>query len=280
MERKSAFKLALSLVVAAVAAYFSIKSPVSKLPEQAPRDKEPAGDSVDARTLDAAAEYIVQPGDNTWTIATEHFGLQPWQVHAFEEYNFTGSKDPGVIYAGDVLYMPPQSFFDNYAGLSAQNTSTLDDLMAAHDLIINISYYNPLRGGKNCLDDCRYTGNATQVVSDDGSVPVGSYWWNSGQNFGGAACPSILYGKTLGIIIDDENSEAREQILLECIDAGGQINIKENSDGSYTVRVDILHNDNLKRDDPENVYNGPLTAGGIRIDTSQDGRKYLGWIEQ
>ncbi|MBU5688107.1 MAG: hypothetical protein KQA41_01250 [Candidatus Aenigmarchaeota archaeon] len=109
------------------------------------------------------------------------------------------------------------------------------------------SYYNPLRGGINCDDDCRYTASGKRIL-DDKNNPISSYWWN-GED-AGVACPQNYNFGTVFEITFPDGTKSK----FECIDRGGQI-IEENN----ITRLDILHNDG------NGPYSWPVTKRGYRI---------------
>ena len=109
----------------------------------------------------------------------------------------------------------------------------------------SLTYYNPLRGGINCNNDCTTTANGTRIIHD--GKPITDYWFDGRR--GGVACPKEYSFGTIFNIRDIE---------LVCIDRGGAIN---NDNGK--IRLDILYDDGIRT--PHGGFNNPKTYDGVTL---------------
>lgn len=135
------------------------------------------------------------------------------------------------------------------------SANTLTELPPGYDFFVEVSYYNPFRGGDNCFGDCETTGT-DRIISN--GVSVGPYWWIPQHNSGGSACPSIFNGenirnKDIEILINNEI------VNLVCMDAGSEV-FSYTSNGIPIVRVDVLYDDGERTYDAP--FHHPFTKGG------------------
>jgi hypothetical protein len=132
----------------------------------------------------------------------------------------------------------------------------------------HITYYNPLRGGKNCDDRCEDTSSGLLIIQN--GKPIGDCWFNGKR--GCAACPYSLWfdGKeedvpfgTKIILISPDGSE---EIELICQDRG------TNEVNGYP-NLDILYDDGYRSDN--NPFNPPRTRSGWVLQGIYRGRIYF-----
>ena len=57
-----------------------------------------------------------------------------------------------------------------------QNISEIE-----YPLLLQPFYFNPIRDGANCNDDCRFTRTEVRVLEDDYKTPFGPFWWGIKQ---------------------------------------------------------------------------------------------------
>jgi len=132
-------------------------------------------------------------------------------------------------------------------GLSVHHPQILHQMNTGQyeNVLVDLSYYDPTKGGINCDSDCAHTANGTRILDDYGN-PISGYWWNG--EYAGVACPpEDPFGTRY--VIDFDN----EKIILECIDRGDAI-VKEGE----VYRLDILHYDGV----PIGEYRQPVTKHG------------------
>jgi hypothetical protein len=128
-----------------------------------------------------------------------------------------------------------------------KNSTQLPPLPPGFDFYVEVSYYNPFRGGDNCFFDCETTGT-DRIISN--GLAVGPYWWNPNSNTGGSACPKQFNGenirnKNITILVKNE------VVKLECMDAGTLVYTRT-INGIPVIRADVLH------DDGERTYDAPI----------------------
>ncbi|MEM5878815.1 MAG: hypothetical protein QXF12_08135, partial [Candidatus Aenigmatarchaeota archaeon] len=109
-----------------------------------------------------------------------------------------------------------------------------------------LTYYNPLRGGINCDEECEMTASGIRIITNGEKRT--DYWFDGRR--GGVACPQEYPFGTIFKINDIE---------FVCIDRGGAI-----INGKQT-RLDILYDDGMRHEDK-----------GYKNPTSHDGRKLAG----
>ncbi len=129
---------------------------------------------------------------------------------------------------------------------------------AQYDLIVQPFYFNPIRGGVNCNDDCRFTRSNVRVLEDDYKTPFGPFWWDPSLNEGGAACPENMLGYTLEALLPNG-----EKATFYCFDTGGDI-IEFTENGQPVIRIDILYEDGYGPDSGK-IWNHPKTAEGYKL---------------
>ncbi|MBU5690048.1 MAG: hypothetical protein QXM68_02280 [Candidatus Aenigmatarchaeota archaeon] len=150
-----------------------------------------------------------------------------------------------------------------------QQTPTVQ-LAAAQELIVipygyhecertkfKLTYYNPLRGGINCDDDCTRTANGTRIIGDDGNT-ISEYWFDGKK--GGVACPPKYPFGTVFVIPGYD-------IQFVCIDRGGRIVVEDG-----VVILDILYDDGKRKGD--NGYDHPKASDGTVLSGIVDGYVY------
>ncbi|MCX8178797.1 MAG: hypothetical protein N3D75_03140 [Candidatus Aenigmarchaeota archaeon] len=104
-----------------------------------------------------------------------------------------------------------------------------------------LTYYNPLRDGINCDEECETTASGIRIISNGEKRT--DYWFDGIR--GGVACPREYPFGTIFKI---------NEIELVCIDRGGAI-----VDGKQT-RLDILYDDGMR--DGDKGYKNPKTHDG------------------
>jgi hypothetical protein len=198
--------------------------------------------------------WTVQAGNNLYRIGLA-MGVD---YHMLAAYN--DIPDSAVISIGQKICYPLDLSVpaDSSGITSAQEVSGMS-WSIGDTISVDITYYNPIRDGTNCGDDCRVTASGIRVLADDFETPISGYWWDPAAKTAGVACPRIFpFGTVFRIKLG--NGESAD---VTCIDRGGAITAY-NAGDKPVVRLDVLNNDGFGPGD-EGLFSLPTTLSGAEL---------------
>lgn len=155
----------------------------------------------------------------------------------------------------EIVSQPPQPTVE-----VVDSVQTVEEKVekSQYDLILQPFYFNPIRDGQNCNDDCRYTRTEVRVLEDDYETPFGPFWWDQTTNEGGVACPIEFLGSTLEAKLPNG-----EKAIFHCFDTGRDI-VAFYENGQTGLRIDVLFEDGYGPNSGR-IWNHPVTAKGYKL---------------